>query len=163
MAEADRLGIRLEAVAGTIRYDAPAGRMTAGLREAIRQHKAAIVEALNPDAIWERFQARRAELVDALGVDPDPAAVGAAAHAAYLEAIGEPPAKPSAPVRRYVTLPPGEMTALREAVGSWPIPLRERWGRLANQFEDEGDSWRVAEERAFRAVNPDDPDSHPED
>lgn len=37
----------------------------------------------------------------------------------------------------------------RSVVGSWPIPRRERWGKLANRYEDEGIDWKSAEMQAF--------------
>jgi TubC N-terminal docking domain len=41
----------------------------------------------------------------------------------------------------------------RLVVARWPIPRRERWGRMANRFEvEDGLVWDEAEERAFAEV-----------
>jgi hypothetical protein len=45
--------------------------------------------------------------------------------------------------------PPPAGRSWRGTVALWPIDWRRRWGRLANANEDRGDSWDVAEWRAF--------------
>jgi hypothetical protein len=40
----------------------------------------------------------------------------------------------------------------RVVVAGWPEPWRERWGRRANELEEDGLSWRDAEGRAFVEV-----------
>jgi hypothetical protein len=42
--------------------------------------------------------------------------------------------------------------AYRRVVGEWPIDLREKWGRRANELEESGLSWRDAETQAFIEV-----------
>lgn len=42
----------------------------------------------------------------------------------------------------------------RAEIARWSIPERERWGRLANSYEDQGYSWKVAEWLAYYEVNP---------
>jgi hypothetical protein len=37
-------------------------------------------------------------------------------------------------------------------LASWPIERRQRWGEMANQFEDQGLAWNEAERRAFDIV-----------
>ncbi|WP_406699149.1 hypothetical protein V5E97_09745 [Singulisphaera sp. Ch08] len=37
-------------------------------------------------------------------------------------------------------------------LASWPLKKRERWGRRANQLEDEGLGWRTAEHKAYLEV-----------
>jgi hypothetical protein len=37
-------------------------------------------------------------------------------------------------------------------LATWPVEYREKWGRLANQFEDEGISFPESERRAFQQV-----------
>src|SRR5262249_10679421 len=37
-------------------------------------------------------------------------------------------------------------------LGDWPIPWRERWGLLANAYQDTGMAWNEAEARAFAEV-----------
>ncbi|MHC5542267.1 hypothetical protein ACYOEI_28930 [Singulisphaera rosea] len=49
-------------------------------------------------------------------------------------------------------LPPPSPTPWRATIAEWPIPLRERWGRRANQLEDEGHDWREAERLAFEEI-----------
>lgn len=34
-------------------------------------------------------------------------------------------------------------------LATWPLHWRRRWGELANQYEDAGDAWDVAERKAF--------------
>jgi hypothetical protein len=38
----------------------------------------------------------------------------------------------------------------REAIGLWPVEWRERWGRRANELQDHGRPWDLAEWIAFR-------------
>lgn len=40
----------------------------------------------------------------------------------------------------------------RSELANWPVAWRERWGRRANQLEDEGHDWRESERMAFEAV-----------
>jgi len=40
----------------------------------------------------------------------------------------------------------------RSVVAGWPLDVRERWGRRANEWEDLGLSWRDAETQAFVEV-----------
>ena len=42
--------------------------------------------------------------------------------------------------------------AYRGVVAEWPVEWRERWGRRANELEEEGLSWRDAEAQAFVEV-----------
>ena len=42
--------------------------------------------------------------------------------------------------------------AYRGVVAEWPVEWRERWGRLANAYEEKGLSWRDAEAQAFVEV-----------
>jgi hypothetical protein len=42
--------------------------------------------------------------------------------------------------------------AYRGVVAEWPVEWRERWGRLANTYEEKGLSWRDAEAQAFVEV-----------
>jgi hypothetical protein len=42
--------------------------------------------------------------------------------------------------------------AYRGVVADWPLEWRERWGRRANQLEEDGLSWRDAETQAFIEV-----------
>lgn len=42
--------------------------------------------------------------------------------------------------------------AYRGVVAEWPIDLREKWGRRANELEEGGLSWRDAETQAFVEV-----------
>lgn len=37
----------------------------------------------------------------------------------------------------------------RQAVAIWPVEWRERWGRRANDLQDAGAAWAVAERSAF--------------
>jgi hypothetical protein len=37
-------------------------------------------------------------------------------------------------------------------IGDWPIPLRQRWGELSNQFEDEGVPFPDSERQAYHQV-----------
>lgn len=39
-----------------------------------------------------------------------------------------------------------------DEIARWPIPDRQRWGELANQFEDDGASGEAAVERAYETV-----------
>jgi len=45
--------------------------------------------------------------------------------------------------------PPPADRSWRRIVALWPIDWRRRWGQLADANEDRGDSWDVAEWRAF--------------
>lgn len=40
----------------------------------------------------------------------------------------------------------------RQVLAEWPIELRERWGRRANDFEDAGLAWFEAEQLAFEDI-----------
>jgi hypothetical protein len=42
--------------------------------------------------------------------------------------------------------------AYRHVIAGWSLDWRERWGRRANELEDEGLSWRDAEAQAFVEV-----------
>jgi hypothetical protein len=42
--------------------------------------------------------------------------------------------------------------AYRGVVAEWPIDLREKWGRRANELEESGLTWRDAETQAFIEV-----------
>ncbi len=42
--------------------------------------------------------------------------------------------------------------AYRGVVAEWPIELREKWGRRANELEESGLTWRDAETQAFIEV-----------
>src|SRR5262245_54756473 len=46
--------------------------------------------------------------------------------------------------------PPPADRGWREAIGLWPVEWRERWGRRANELQDHGRPWDVAEWIAFR-------------
>jgi hypothetical protein len=39
-----------------------------------------------------------------------------------------------------------------EEIGGWPIPWRQRWGELSNQFEDEGVPFPESEQHAYHQV-----------
>jgi hypothetical protein len=41
-------------------------------------------------------------------------------------------------------------------IAGWSIPERQRWGELANRYEDEGLSWDGAEWKAFREITGED-------
>lgn len=43
-------------------------------------------------------------------------------------------------------------TPWRTTLADWPREQRERWGRRANQLEDEGHDWREAERLAFEEI-----------
>jgi hypothetical protein len=45
-----------------------------------------------------------------------------------------------------------EQIPYRAALANWPDEWRERWGRRANELQDEGLNWRDAEARAFVEV-----------
>jgi hypothetical protein len=53
--------------------------------------------------------------------------------------------------------PPGASPPLsypwREVLPDWPAEWRQRWGELANQYQDAGLSWHEAEARAFAEVS----------
>jgi hypothetical protein len=52
------------------------------------------------------------------------------------------------PTRLTISHPP----AYRAVVAVWPVEWRERWGRRANDLEENGLSWRDAESQAFVEV-----------
>jgi hypothetical protein len=60
--------------------------------------------------------------------------------------FGLPSVKSAAPAAVFHPL------AYRGVVADWPIELRERWGRRANDLEEGGLSWRDAETQAFVEV-----------
>jgi len=78
----------------------------------------------------------------------------------------DPRTKPPSPrLPAPVSAPPESEHALAEPVApvapwpprpaelaEWPIPWRERWGRLANQLQDQGVPWPDHERQAFDRV-----------
>jgi hypothetical protein len=89
-----RLGIALSVKDGKLRCEAPAGRMTPGIKAALTTHKLAL-----------------------------------------LATLGEAPSAPWPPR-------PAELAG-------WPVEWRARWGRRANELQDEGIPWPEHERRAF--------------
>lgn len=57
-----------------------------------------------------------------------------------------------AEVPRPVPPPVFHPLGYRSVVAGWPLDVRERWGRRANEWEDRGLSWRDAETQAFVEV-----------
>jgi len=47
---------------------------------------------------------------------------------------------------------PRRPPAVVAEIGSWPIPWRQRWGELCNQFEDEGVPFPESERHAHHQV-----------
>jgi hypothetical protein len=47
---------------------------------------------------------------------------------------------------------PHRPEAVVDEIGAWPIPWRQRWGELCNQFEDEGVSFPESERHAYYQV-----------
>lgn len=60
--------------------------------------------------------------------------------------FGLPSVKSAAPAAVFHPL------AYRGVVADWPVELRERWGRRANDLEEGGLTWRDAETQAFVEV-----------
>jgi hypothetical protein len=56
------------------------------------------------------------------------------------------------PVKSNPPAPVFHPLAYRGVVAEWPVEWRERWGRLANAYEEKGLSWRDAEAQAFVEV-----------
>jgi hypothetical protein len=56
------------------------------------------------------------------------------------------------PVKANPPAPVFHPLAYRGVVAEWPVEWRERWGRLANAYEEKGLSWRDAEAQAFVEV-----------
>jgi hypothetical protein len=56
------------------------------------------------------------------------------------------------PVRVNPPAPVFHPLAYRGVVAEWPVDWRERWGRRANDLEEQGLSWRDAEAQAFIEV-----------
>jgi hypothetical protein len=59
---------------------------------------------------------------------------------ATLAGVADPPWSPRRP------------PAVVEEIGGWPIPWRQRWGELCNQFEDEGVPFPESERLAYNQV-----------
>jgi hypothetical protein len=51
--------------------------------------------------------------------------------------------------------PPPADRGWRQAVATWPVEWRERWGRRANELQDRGEPWNVAEWIAYSELVPD--------
>jgi hypothetical protein len=68
---------------------------------------------------------------------------------------GPPAVEPARPAGSTDRGPPPADRHWRRIVALWPIDWRERWGRRANELEDCGDTWNMAEWVAFQEVSRD--------
>jgi hypothetical protein len=89
-----------------------------------------------PPELRGAMAALRAELL-ALLASPEPAPL------VFPNTDPEDPSEPRTPL----SLPP--IATVRRIVAGWPIPLRERWGRRANELADQGGPHPLDEQQAY--------------
>lgn len=65
---------------------------------------------------------------------------------------GPPVCEPARPAGPDDGGPPAPDLGWRQAVAIWPVEWRARWGRRANELQDAGAAWAVAERCAFNEI-----------
>jgi hypothetical protein len=60
--------------------------------------------------------------------------------------------EPPGPVGSAGPGPPPADRVWRQSVATWLVEWRERWGRRANELQDRGDPWYVAEWIAYNEI-----------
>lgn len=140
-----RLGIVLSARGDRLHWAAPPGAMTPEVKDALATHKPALLRLLSApgpagpptnalDQVVDRIARRRnVPIVEVDGgriVEPDPAGLPEGA------ADPGPPPWPPRPAE----------------LADWPVEWRQRWGRLANEMQDQGIPWPEHERAAFERI-----------
>jgi hypothetical protein len=67
---------------------------------------------------------------------------------------GPPASEPPGPPGSDTPGPPPADRSWRRIVALWPVEWRERWGRRANELQDGGEPWDMAEWIAFNETAP---------